>query len=233
MIGIHHIAEIAALIGDPARANILYALKSDEVISAGSLAEIAGVAHSTASEHLAKLAAAGLVQVRKDGRNRYYQLSSETAAEILENIESLARISQRQVPTPAVWDQVHIHARKCMDHIAGRLGCGIAGEMMRRGHVTLAVEGPRVTETGISWLKNFGIDVDTLSQNPRRLLSICPDWIENAPHLGGLVGAALMKDFVARDWIRSDRGTGATRVTPTGSVAFRREFGLTLRSFPA
>ena len=48
-------AEVASLVGDPARANILCALLDGRALTAGELAYAAGVTPQTASGHLAKL----------------------------------------------------------------------------------------------------------------------------------------------------------------------------------
>ena len=230
MIGSSSIANIAALIGDTTRANILFALKADHQISAGDLARIAEISNSTASEHLAKLVDGGLVKFVKSGRKKYFMLSDETVAEVLINLEGLAQFSQSKSLDRSNWDQVHIHARKCMDHVAGQLGCGVAGKIFERGHIRLGPEGARLSKDGERWFQCFGIDTTKLQCGPRRLVSICPDWTENAPHLGGSIGAALMKNFISRDWIRRDRVEGTVRITPKGSYGFQQEFSVTLRA---
>lgn len=232
MIGIGRIAEICALIGEPARANFLYALKTDKAISAGELAVIAGVANSTASEHLSKLVDAGLVRVTKVGRARHYRLASDTVADLLDSVEGLARIAQTHQPTPPKWHEVHVHARPCMDHIAGRLGCGIAAHMMESGYIRLTAMGPEIDEKGVYWMTQFGLNADAILAGPRRAVSLCPDWVENLPHLGGALGADLMRNLIRRDWIRRDLVNGKTVITPKGSSGFRQEFGLDLRATP-
>ncbi len=228
MIGTNYIARICALIGDPARANILYSLKADKVMTAGELANVAGVANSTTSEHLAKLAEAGLVQVTKQGRCRHYSLSNDTIADILISFEGLAVLQTEQTFQPK-WDEVHIHARRCMDHIAGRLGCGIAANLIERGLVVLQTNGPDLTDAGESWAQGVGLNPVRLLSGPRQTVSLCNDWIENTPHLGGTLGAELMRSFLGRDWIRRDNVKGKTLITPKGSEGFRKEFQLNLR----
>lgn len=62
-----NIAYIAALIGDPARANVLTALMSGKALTASELAGEAGVTLQTASSHLSKLDQGGLVRQRRAG----------------------------------------------------------------------------------------------------------------------------------------------------------------------
>ncbi len=83
MMDTPYIAEVAALIGDPARANMLLALKDDGVLSATELAHVAGVAANTASGHLARLTEAQIVTVERKGRHRYYCLAGDAVAEWL------------------------------------------------------------------------------------------------------------------------------------------------------
>src|SRR5690349_8357515 len=84
------IAAVAALVGDPARANMMAELLGGRALAAGELARAAGVAASTASEHLAKLTEAGLLRRTSQGRARYYALASADVAAMLEAIVLLS-----------------------------------------------------------------------------------------------------------------------------------------------
>lgn len=85
------IANVAALIGDPARANILTALMDGRALTASELAEAAGVTLQTASGHLSKLSDAQLLKAEKQGRHRYFRLSDEDVAQVLEALMGLLR----------------------------------------------------------------------------------------------------------------------------------------------
>src|ERR1035437_8380438 len=77
------IAMVAALVGDPARSNMLTALMTGRALTATELAHQAGITPQTASLHLAKLEAGGLIVQEKQGRHRYYrtlQISAEALA---------------------------------------------------------------------------------------------------------------------------------------------------------
>ena len=65
-----HIARIAALIGDSARAEVLTALMADRALTATELADIAGVTKQTISAHLAKLLDADLLAVGINPQHR-------------------------------------------------------------------------------------------------------------------------------------------------------------------
>ena len=70
------IAEIAALVSDPARATMLTALLDGRALTASELAYAARITPQTASTHLAKLTEAGLLTALRDGRHRYFRLAS-------------------------------------------------------------------------------------------------------------------------------------------------------------
>src|ERR1700740_3812693 len=84
------IAEIAALVGEPARATMLSALLDGGALTASELAFAARVTPQTASTHLAKLTEAGLISAIRDGRNRYFRLASAKVADMLEGIMAVA-----------------------------------------------------------------------------------------------------------------------------------------------
>ncbi|MGL6210459.1 MAG: ArsR/SmtB family transcription factor, partial [Paracoccaceae bacterium] len=68
------IARIAALIGDPARANMLLALMRGGARTVSELSVEAGVGLATTSSHVAQLLDGGLIVARKSGRHKYLEL---------------------------------------------------------------------------------------------------------------------------------------------------------------
>ena len=91
------ISAVAALIGDPARAKLLSALMGGRALTATELAGAAGVTKQTASAHLGKLLAARLIDVRSQGRHRYFRLSGRDVARLLENLMSFASCSGAEI----------------------------------------------------------------------------------------------------------------------------------------
>ena len=63
MVAAANMVEVAALVGDTARATILAALMGGQALTASELAYLAGVTRPTASEHLVKLVAARLLAI--------------------------------------------------------------------------------------------------------------------------------------------------------------------------
>ncbi len=226
MLGIASIAEIAALVGDPARANMLFALKDDGQVAAGDLALAAGVAPSTASEHLHRLAEAGMVVAVARGRKRYYRLGDPAVADLLDGVEGLAGTLAKRRPPALPPDQGLVHARSCLDHLSGRLGSRLTGALFERGHVVYRATGPEVSVQGAEWLGGLEIDVPALRAEPRRFVGLCRDWLDDQPHVGGSLGGAILRAFVRLDWMRRVPGSPRVLVTPRGAARLRADLGL-------
>jgi len=228
-------AEVAALVGEPARAGMLHALMDGRALTASELARVAGVTPQTASGHLARLAAAGLLGVEKQGRHRYHRLASPDVARMMESImQAASSLAPTRSPlSVGPRDAALRAARTCYDHLAGRLGVALADAMVTGGYAELADDAGVVTAIGIELLDRIGIDVDALlaprgNRAPRILCRPCLDWSERRPHLAGAVGAALCKHSLAQSWIRRLQGTRAVAITPKGQRIFREQFGARL-----
>jgi DNA-binding transcriptional ArsR family regulator len=212
------IAAIAALIGDPARANMLTALMDGRALTVSELAEAAGVGLPTASGHLAKLDAAGLLVARKQGRHRYFQLSGADVGEALESLMSLAARTGAMRVRTGPNDAALREARICYDHLAGERAVALMQAFARRG-VIAGEDAPAVTAAGIGFLAGIGIDVVQLRTSRRPLCRACLDWSERRSHLGGSLGAAILVHVIAAGW--ASRGEGrAIRFSAAGAAAF-------------
>src|ERR1700749_516155 len=119
------IAPIAALAGDPARANMLAALLSGQALTAGELANEAGVSLATASAHLSKLRDGGLVTGVKQGRHHYFRLADADVAALLEAIANVAARAGITRTRPGPADPALRAARVCYDHLAGEAGVAL------------------------------------------------------------------------------------------------------------
>jgi len=228
-------AEVAALAGDPARAGMLHALMDGRALTASELAHVAGIAPQTASGHLARMTAVGLLSVEKQGRHRYHRLASPAVAQMMESIMQVASDLEptRRPLRVGPRDAALRAARTCYDHLAGRLGVALADALVAGGYAELAHDAGLVTDAGMELLDRIGIDVDALSarrgnRSPRILCRPCLDWSERRPHLAGAVGAALCTLGFKSGWIRRINGTRAVAVTPKGERIFREQLGLRL-----
>jgi DNA-binding transcriptional ArsR family regulator len=220
------LAEVAALVGDPARANILCALLDGRALTAGELAYAANVSPQTTSGHLAKLTQAHLLDVLKQGRHRYFRIATPQVAQMLESIMAVAlQTPPRHRPASRADDAMRL-ARTCYDHFAGRLGVGLADTLCGRGHVVLAEDGGEVTPQGHEFFDRFGV---TLVKNRRRIFCrACVDWTERRPHLGGAIGAALANRCFDLGWVKRMREGRALTITPTGRTGLREVFDLSI-----
>lgn len=217
------ISTIAALIGDPARANMLTALMDGRALTVSELAEAANVALPTASGHLTKLDAAGLLKAEKQGRHRYYRLSGADVGQVLEGLMGLAaRTGATRVRTGPK-DAALRSARLCYDHLAGARGVAMLSAMQSQGLVK-GEETLRLTEPGRAFVAEIGIDLNALERGKRPVCRACLDWSERKSHLGGALGAAMLAKMVERSWARHDSGR-VVSFSPDGNRHFQRLFG--------
>lgn len=231
VVSANTLAQAAALIGDPARANILLALLDGRALTAGELAWHAGVSAQTTSGHLGKLAEAQLVVVARQGRHRYHRLASPEVAQALEALSALVAVGPKQHRPTGPRDEALRTARRCYDHFAGRLGVALAASLCDRGHVVIpdASDGAAaLTGEGVRFLaQEVGIDLRSAT-GKRPLCRTCVDWSERRPHLAGRLGAALCGRSLELGWIEASRDSRAVVITPAGRLGFGRTFGLEL-----
>jgi DNA-binding transcriptional ArsR family regulator len=216
------IAIIGALIGVPARANILGALMDGRAQTATELAYCAGVSPQTASSHLAKLTDAKLLVAERHGRHRYYRLASPAIAEAMEPLTNL--VAHRPVPArrrSKPLEELRA-ARMCYDHLAGGLGVALADAMLAQGYLEPAGRDFRVTAGGGRFLSELGIDLEAVRRQRRVFARQCLDWSERRPHLGGALGAAFAARCLAHKWIRRAPEGRKVVVTSAGCDAFAR-----------
>lgn len=220
------IAAVAALLGDAARANMLSALMGGQALTAGELARHAGVTAQTTSGHLAKLADARLIIVEKQGRHRYYCLSSAEIADAIHALMAVAVAGPKRHRPPGPRDQALRTARTCYDHLAGRLALSLADTFGTRGYVVLSDGAALITDDGWRFFCDFGIDLESMRAAKRPLCRTCLDWSERRPHLAGNFGAGLLNRLLDLKWVVRKPETRALRITQTGAVGFVKTFGL-------
>jgi len=221
-------AEVAALVGDPARANILAALMGGQALTAGELVHAAGVSPQTTSGHLGKLADGQLIACVKQGRHRYYRIATPRVAEMLEGIMAVIADSPPRHRPASKLDDAMRNARTCYDHVAGKLGVGITDALCAHMQLVLTDEGGEVTDTGVTFLQELGVDLATARSRRRIFCRPCLDWTERRPHLGGTVGAVLAQRCFDLKWLQRMRDSRALIVTPAGRRGLNDAFGLSL-----
>jgi len=226
----NRIAEVAAAVGEPARAAMLAALMDGRALTAAELAEVAGISPQTASGHLARLTAVGLVAVERQGRHRYHRLTGPDVARMIESVMQiaggvvLARPPRRSGPKDAALRL----ARTCYDHLAGQLGVSISAALVASGAVEIDGEAALLTDKGRARLLALGIlPADEGKRPTRPICRPCLDWSERRPHLAGVLGAAICTHALENAWVLRRPATRALEITPKGQTALRQAFGIT------
>lgn len=220
------IAQIGALIGDPARANMLTALSGGRALTATELAAAGGITVQTASTHLAKLEAGGLLAQRKQGRHRYFTLADEAVGRLIEGMMGFAASRGHLRHQPGPKEPALRKARICYDHLAGDYGVRMLDSLVAGGSINAIGDGLALTEKGESDLKSIGVDVTGLKSSRRPLCRSCLDWSERRAHLAGSLGKALLSNFFERGWARRQEGSRSIFFTPEGERQFLTLFPL-------
>ncbi|GAA2286580.1 winged helix-turn-helix domain-containing protein [Glycomyces scopariae] len=212
------LAEAAALLADPTRATFCVALLDGRAWTAGELARRAGVAASTATEHLHRLVASGLCVERKQGRHRYVQLADPETAALIEALAGHFPVVEAPTGLRASAASAALaRGRTCYDHLAGRLGVAVTDAMTALGHLDRSA-GFALSDKGRDWLETaLGIDTGAWSRSRRAAAKECLDWTERRTHLAGLAGAAICARFLEAGWIRRVGTTRAVRLTDPGA----------------
>lgn len=224
------IAEIAAAIGDPARANMLSALMHGAALTATELALEAGVTRQTASAHLNRLVAAQLLSVAQQGRHRYFRIASEEVAGVLESLAGLAAVKRPMRTRQGPKEPALRRARVCYDHLAGDLGVALYDSLLHGCHLAVADGAPSMTRRGEAMFVEFGIDVPALREGKRPVCRACLDWSVRRNHLAGSLGAALLDRFYALRWARRAPDSRIVQFSASGEAALRKMFALPERT---
>jgi DNA-binding transcriptional ArsR family regulator len=242
------VSAIAAAIGDPSRARMLFCLMDGQARTSTELAVVAEVSPSTASVHLHRLKAQQLVDVLVQGKHRYYSLHGPHVAAALEALSVLAgrgaagARGPRDRFVPSTPSRLRA-ARTCYDHIAGAIAVSIHDQFRTLGwlsggaanaHARVKADPPddvqshayELTTAGAKACAALGIDVDAMRTQRRRFAYACLDWSERRPHIGGALGAALLHVALTRKWLIRDLDSRALSLTRAGRREMRARFGM-------
>ncbi|MEW6645170.1 MAG: winged helix-turn-helix domain-containing protein [Pseudomonadota bacterium] len=223
------IALLGSLIGDPARANMLTALMDGRALTASELAGEAGVTPQTASSHLAKLMAGGLLSPEKQGRHRYFRISGEEVAAALEALMGLAAHAGHRRVRTGPKDPALREARVCYDHLAGDRGVQMFDHLTRRGLISYDDAELSLTPKGQHFAHDLGIDIAAISGSRRPLCKACLDWSVRRNHLAGALGSALLNRFYELKWARREKDSRVVSFSRRGAEQFDALFGATRR----
>jgi DNA-binding transcriptional ArsR family regulator len=218
-----NLASIVALLGEESRAAMLAALMDGRALTARELAIGAGITPQTASFHLGKLRAGGVLAMLRQGRHNYYRIAGP---EIAAAIQALRVIAPKAAPRPVELDDVRL-ARTCYKHLAGRSGVAVAMALEERDLLRRCGDDFDLTPAGGVFFTELGIEPDALRRGRRYFARQCLDWSERRPHLGGALGVALTDRFLALKWLRRVPGGRAVRLTKTGAAQLQGKLGIT------
>lgn len=219
------IARIAALIGDPARANMLSALMGGKALTAAELAAEANVTPQTASAHLGKMTDALILRQRKQGRHRYYAISDENVADVIAGLMGLAEKAGMSRTRTGPKDGALRMARSCYDHLAGDMGVRLFDALEQRGYLMRSEVGVNLTDAGRNYFANFGINLAALDRKTSPMCRECLDWSARRSHLSGNLGRAILHRIIELEWASRDTKSRAIIFSEKGKAAFSAAFG--------
>jgi DNA-binding transcriptional ArsR family regulator len=213
------IASFASLLAERSRAAICLALLDGRAWTAGELARHAGIARSTASEHLTILVASGLLEEVRQGRHRYLRLANHKVAQLIEDLT--AGVGQPGQPSSlrsVRTSRSLAAARTCYDHLAGTLGVQLFDGLVAAGLLAVG-DGLALTSAGRAWFVELAGESALQPHGSRPLLRACLDFTERRPHLGGALGALLCRELLRREWVVRSRDFRVVELTDAGSSA--------------
>jgi DNA-binding transcriptional ArsR family regulator len=226
-----NIARIAALIGDPARANMLEALMQGGALTVSELSAEAGVGLATTSSHVAQLQAGGLISARKSGRHKYLELASGDVAALVEQLMAVSGAAPlRRRPGPK--DAAMRHARVCYDHLAGATGVQMFQSLTERGYLAHGPDGLGLSPLGVDFAQNFGVPLQDLRPGRPALCRECLDWSMRKSHLAGRLGRALLVQMEQKGWLKRNPASRAITFSAKGAAAFDDAFAPILAGVP-
>jgi DNA-binding transcriptional ArsR family regulator len=220
------IPRIAYLLADAARAKILWTLIDGTIRPAGELAFAANISAQSASAHLGKLVEGGLLKFESQGRHRYFRIANSEVACMIEGMASLsADITPRKPSCPPLvraMPREFMHARTCYDHLAGEVAVKVLDSMLKTRW--LVHKGPEcsVTKLGEKKLAALDVNLDMVRMERRVFARPCVDLTQRRRHLGGALGAALLRLYVEQGWILRSPESRIVTITPKGHMAFKQ-----------
>ncbi len=206
---------------------MLYCLLDGHARTSTELGIVAEVSPSTASVHLARLKEYQLVKVHAQGKHRYYSLKDADVAHALEALSVVAGGAAVEF-VPHTPSRLRA-ARTCYDHMAGEIAVILHDRLLELRWLRAAAAGENLyelTAEGAAGFSRLGIDIGALHALRRRLAYACLDWSERRPHIGGALGAALLKLALRKKWVRQDSQGRGLSLTALGSREIKFAFGI-------
>ena len=232
MITVNALSEVAALMGDPARASMLQLLMDGRAHTASDLALTAGVTAQTASGHLV---AHGRGQPAGRPRPGPQPLLSPglgrggACHRIADGAGRRARRARRQDGGVAARSRSPLlphllrpsrgpgrHRRHRFAHPA-------------RPSRAQGPEGLDAHAPGELFCQRLGVDLaGARAAHSRHFARQCLDWSERRPHISGALGSAIADTFFKKGWAERLRRGRTVRLTDSGRRALSSHFGTSI-----
>jgi DNA-binding transcriptional ArsR family regulator len=207
-------AQLAQALGHPLRLSAAKLLADRGPMSFTALREVLDVQPGLLGNHLAQLLTADVLVVQRRGRTRWYRLPDARVAEVVENLYTATGtvVGADDAPRDTAL------ARRCTDHVGGRLGVELAGRLLADGVVvqdgdTYAMGVGVPSSPILAHVMDAGGDVPS---GRRAAVTGCPDTTEGRDHLGGLLGARLAAGLHRAGWVEDVPGSRALSITASG-----------------
>lgn len=220
--------QIAALIGDPTRAVIMWTLLDGKAFTATELAIIANTSPQNISMHLAKLVQSDLLCVEKQGRHKYYRFSTKEIAYAIEAMANL--IPHSTIPQKDIAEKYSPikHCRTCYDHLAGKIGVALTDSLLEQKIIIDNNNVFEISPKGEKWFSDFGINVEEVKKQRRLFLKPCLDWSERKNHIAGSLATSIFDKMVSNDWLRKTSHSRAIIITGKGEKELYEYFKIVL-----
>lgn len=188
------LGDVARLLADPSRLRVLWALGDGRAYTATELARAANLSASAASNHLARLLAAGAIETRTQGRHRYFTLTREDIGRAVEAMAAVALSASATRPALPQPRPALRHARSCYGHLAGQCGVALWDSLLAAHLAQPGAGGFRLSGAGQQVFEALGVP----AQHGTGPLRPCLDWTERRWHLGGALGLATLVALLAQ-----------------------------------
>lgn len=205
------VTTLARELADPIRLTALQLLALEGSHTLTQLADALGVTAPRLGNHLARLRAAGLVEVEHTGRHAVYRAAAPGLGDVLAALSRYAHADPEAGPQRATSSADT--ARTCYDHLAGRLGVAVFGTLVQRGALT---DDGQSLGPDPAFFGELGVDLTAVDPGRRKLATACLDRTRRLPHLGGALGRSVLDAFVGRGLVAPASGRELT-VTVAGA----------------
>jgi DNA-binding transcriptional ArsR family regulator len=213
---------VAYLIGEHARAAMLWNLLDGRAYTAGELALSANISPQSASNHLSKLIKANFLKVEKQGKHRYYRFARDEVAFAIESIANLMPYKKTNDLQNSISNGDIQYARTCYDHLAGKIAVNLTQTLIKQKILALNGNNFLVSSKGEAWFEMIGLNLDELKNAKRHFAKPCLDWTERRHHLAGALGAALLNQMLCFNWIRRKANSRVVILTAKGETELNK-----------